>query len=667
MPTRSLRRQPPLSRLCCGVALTALFLAGPGSGPPALAAAAAAISTTVGTAGGISSGAAGANVGAPREAPFTAEHWELDRAVVAEHLGRSALRGTAALKDVALVDGVIEVDLAVDGTAGYPGIFFRVQSEGDYEHVYVRPHRAGRYPDAVQYAPNLQGVGCWQLYSGPGYTAPVTLPANRWIPLRLELRGERARLFVGDLTRPVLVVDHLQRAPAAGAIVLNAQPPTSGCFSDFRYTPGCDADFGPAAPLDELPGVLRDWRLSEAVDAGPVDADVYPDPVALAKLAWRDVAPEPSGLVNVSRWQPWQPGRTDCVYARTNLRADRAQTVKVNLGYSDYVTAFLNGRPVFAGNSAYRSRDPSFTGIVGLFDSLYLPLEKGDNELLLIVAEAFGGWGFVVQRAGAELLAPGVSRAWRLDDDALRTPESAACDPRSGFVYVSNFDRAAFGDPTASQAVSRLSADGRLLDREWARGLQHPAGLAIAGDRLLIVERGGVAEAELASGEIVARRPIAGGRLLNDVAVDARGSVYVSDSNAGVIHRLAGGAAEVWLSGPEVAQPNGLLVDGTRLLAVTNSDRCLKAFDLESQAMTTVAKLPPGTLDGLAADGRGGFLVSQVEGRLYRVDADGRVEKLLDVSAAGGGVADIGFDPARRTVYAPGFGAGGVAAYQLPR
>ena len=49
--------------------------------------------------------------------------------------------------------------------------------------------------------------------------------------------------------------------------------------------------------------------------------------------------------------------------------------------------------------------------------------------------------------------------------------------------------------------------------------------------------------------------------------MDAQGRVYVSDSNAGVVHRLTEGVAEVWLSGPEVAQPNGLLVDGNRLLA----------------------------------------------------------------------------------------------------
>jgi hypothetical protein len=30
---------------------------------------------------------------------------------------------------------------------------------------------------------------------------------------------------------------------------------------------------------------------------------------------------------------------------------------------------------------------------VGLFDDLYLPLTKGDNELWMAVTENFGGWG----------------------------------------------------------------------------------------------------------------------------------------------------------------------------------------------------------------------------------------------------------------------------------
>lgn len=109
---------------------------------------------------------------------FTLGVWDLERARVVEHLGRTALMGTAFLEGVDLENGVIEVDLAVRGDRSYPGVLFHVQSEQDYERMYLRPHRAGLYPDAIQYAPAFNGVTAWQLYHGEGYTAAVVIPEN---------------------------------------------------------------------------------------------------------------------------------------------------------------------------------------------------------------------------------------------------------------------------------------------------------------------------------------------------------------------------------------------------------------------------------------------------------------------------------------------------------
>ena len=49
--------------------------------------------------------------------------------------------------------------------------------------------------------------------------------------------------------------------------------------------------------------------------------------------------------------------------------------------------------PVYRGDDTYRSRDYRFLGSIGWYDTLYLPLEQGDNELLIAVSEDFGGWG----------------------------------------------------------------------------------------------------------------------------------------------------------------------------------------------------------------------------------------------------------------------------------
>ncbi|MBL8140260.1 MAG: hypothetical protein JNM38_04090, partial [Acidobacteria bacterium] len=84
--------------------------------------------------------------------PFTPDRWDLTRATVVEHLGRTAVMGTAFMKGVEFEDGVVECDVAVaDGARTFPGLLFRTQSAHDYERVYLRPHRSPLHDDVVQY------------------------------------------------------------------------------------------------------------------------------------------------------------------------------------------------------------------------------------------------------------------------------------------------------------------------------------------------------------------------------------------------------------------------------------------------------------------------------------------------------------------------------------
>jgi hypothetical protein len=62
-------------------------------------------------------------------------------------------------------------------------------------------------------------------------------------------------------------------------------------------------------------------------------------------------------------------------------------------GFSDGVTIYLNDKALYAGSDIFMSRDYRFLGTIGFFDTLFLPLKKGDNELWLVVSEVFGGWG----------------------------------------------------------------------------------------------------------------------------------------------------------------------------------------------------------------------------------------------------------------------------------
>jgi hypothetical protein len=137
----------------------------------------------------VSAGASNARA-AMIDAPFDDDHWNLAGAQVVEHLGRTALLGSAMLKDVQFGDGVVEVDIALERERGYPGFAFHVAGPGASESIYIRPHRAGLYADAVQYTPVFNGVSSWQLYSGSRLHKPrADSHAGEWVTLRLEIEG----------------------------------------------------------------------------------------------------------------------------------------------------------------------------------------------------------------------------------------------------------------------------------------------------------------------------------------------------------------------------------------------------------------------------------------------------------------------------------------------
>ena len=75
--------------------------------------------------------------------------------------------------------------------------------------------------------------------------------------------------------------------------------------------------------------------------------------------------------------------------------------------------AYVNGVLVYEGNDRWQSRDYRFLGTVGTYDALFLPLERGRNEVILAVSESFGGWattGNLVPASGVKLDAAGSAR-----------------------------------------------------------------------------------------------------------------------------------------------------------------------------------------------------------------------------------------------------------------
>jgi sugar lactone lactonase YvrE len=595
---------------------------------------------------------------------FESDRWKIAGGKVITFMERKALVGSAYLKDVVFENGVIEVDIAVRGTRSYPGINFRIKSFDNYEHFYIRPHRAGLYPDALQYAPRINGIGGWQLYNGPGFTAESPkLQPNKWIHVRLEVKGAQARVFLDDAEVPALVIDHLKHGAGKGMIGVSGPTDQSACFSNFKYKADNTLKFDPPPKVITPPGIFTDWQLSQTLKLSQVDVNHYPPKEELAKIKWKKVRPEATGLVDIA-WHNKRTGREpDCVLAKTTIHAEKDKILKFIFGYSDSIILFLNGQIMFTGNSAYRLRDPSFLGIVGLFDTVHLPLKKGDNEIFMIIAEAFGGWGFIAQDGDTVFEYEGMKRIWESRKE-YKMPESVIYDPKRSVLYVSNYD--VYGTPGA-QTISKISLNGNIEKADWITELTRPTGMTLYKDKLYVVERENLVEIDPGQGKVIRKFPFPEPRFPNDVTVDKSGNFYVTDSLKNVIFKLTDGKFTEWLRGGGRTRPNGIHFHNDKLIVGNNGDNTLISVDLSTKKVTTITNLGPGIIDGIRTDENGDLLVSHYEGKIYRVTMSGQVTRLLDTTVLPLKTADFEYIPAKKMFIIPTLENNKVFSYQLEK
>ena len=148
-------------------------------------------------------------------------------------------------------DGVIEVDLAGEpgpnageGARGFVGMAFRVSADASrFECFYLRPTN-GRAEDQVRRNHSAQYI------SNPGfpwhmlrkefpekYETYVDLVAGEWTKVKIEVRGEKARLYVNGVEQPTMLVNDLKQKQSKGAVALWIGPGTVAHFSNVRISP----------------------------------------------------------------------------------------------------------------------------------------------------------------------------------------------------------------------------------------------------------------------------------------------------------------------------------------------------------------------------------------------------------------------------------------------
>jgi hypothetical protein len=186
------------------------------------------------------------------------------KAEAVKYQGRAAVRITDAGADglpdgarlaivagTAFEDGVIEADLTGDALPGTPdtvrgftGIAFRVAPDGaKYECFYLRP-KNGRSEDQAQRNHSAQYMSVpdfpWQRLRSETpskYESYVDLVAGVWTKIKIEVHGDKARLYVNGAEQPALIVNDLKHGQSKGAVALWIGPGVVAHFAGLKVAP----------------------------------------------------------------------------------------------------------------------------------------------------------------------------------------------------------------------------------------------------------------------------------------------------------------------------------------------------------------------------------------------------------------------------------------------
>src|SRR4029079_17586581 len=210
-------------------------------------------------------------------------------------------------------------------------------------------------------------------------------------------------------------------------------------------------------------------------------------------------------------------------------------------------------------------------------------------------------------------------------------------DSKSNSLYVSSMN---------AGTVMRMDLDGKVIKKDWVTGLNSNKGSALFNGLFYTAEQTDVAVIDVEKASIVKRISVEGAQMLNDLAMDSKGVIYVSDTRAAKVYRVEGDKPVVFLENMPGA--NGLLTVNRDVYVLTSTSfQKVNA----NKVTTRIADNFESGLDGIVMVSANEFIISDYHGILYYVKADGSRQVLLDTRANRTMSNDISYDRKTRILY----------------
>ena len=257
-------------------------------------------------------------------------------------------------------------------------------------------------------------------------------------------------------------------------------------------------------------------------------------------------------------------------------------------------------------------------------------------------------------------LKPSLQKIWETTD-LLTTCESVCYNNATKTIFVSCID----GNPTDKDGngfISELSITGDIITLNWVTGLNAPKGMGIFGNKLYVTDIDRIVEIDIETAMISKEYRVEGANFLNDITISPEGDVYISDMSTAKIHRIKKGILETWFTSEEFINPNGLFFEDKELLVGTRNG--IYSIRIEDKRLWHLIK-ETGGIDGLEADGKGSYIISDWQGKIQLVNIEKDPVLLLNTSDKGINAADIEYIPERKMLLVPTFSDNRVMAYEL--
>ncbi len=253
-----------------------------------------------------------------------------------------------------------------------------------------------------------------------------------------------------------------------------------------------------------------------------------------------------------------------------------------------------------------------------------------------------------------------LNKVWEVNQ-GLDVPESAHFNKHDQTIYVSNI----VGKHDVKDGkgyISKVSADGEMIEKEFISGLNAPKGVYCSKDKLYVADIDEVLEYDLKTGKKLNTYKNKKSKGLNDVTIGSDGKPYITDSAGKCLFVVENNELAVYIEDDQLKGMNGVYAGNNKLyIGGTNN---FHEIDQTDKSISIVAE-EVGTLDGIEKVGEGTFVTSDWKGHVQKINTNGETETLLNTTSDEIYAADLGFIPDKKLLLVPTFYDNRVVAYEL--